>query len=374
MRQDHHLLMTKLCNLGVPGWLLKLVYAFLSDRKMFVIYNGEKSELRSMPGGGPQGTLLALILFLVLVDDIGFEDQSNNAGILATSKRNIKIFNELHLKYVDDLTLVEAINMQETLKSVPLDSRQLPDNYHSRTGHSLPLKDSRVFSQLMKTHKKAENEKMKINFRKTKAMLFNPCKSLDFFPCMNVNDKEIEVVDEIKLLGVTISSDLKWKSNTRNMVEKASKRLWIVRRLKNLGADQDSLVDVYVKQIRPVLELAVPVWQGALSQEEKIDLERIQKSACHIILGKSYTSYKNALLLLNLETLEYRRNKLSLKFALKASKHQKFRKWFIPKQKIVNTRNTATKYKPVRASHARYSNSPLGYLTDLLNSHYKKMK
>ena len=33
-RQDHTILVTKLSDMGVPGWLLKLVIAFLKDRKM----------------------------------------------------------------------------------------------------------------------------------------------------------------------------------------------------------------------------------------------------------------------------------------------------------------------------------------------------
>ena len=62
----------------------------------------------------------------------------------------------------------------------------------------------------------------------------------------------------------------------------------ILRRLKKLGAKNSDLVDVFIKQIRCILELAVPAWQGSLSQAEKLDLERVQKAACHIILGDSY--------------------------------------------------------------------------------------
>ena len=53
------------------------------------------------------------------------------------------------------------------------------------------------------------------------------------------------------------------------MVKKATKRLWLIRRLKNLGASQFDLVDMYRKQVRGVLELAVPAWQGALTLQEK---------------------------------------------------------------------------------------------------------
>ena len=72
---------------------------------------------------------------------------------------------------------------------------------------------------------------------------------------------------------------------------------------------------------------------------ERVDIERVQKSALHIVLGNGYISYDNALKISNLETLEKRRDKLSLKFALKAEKHQKFKKWFKLNQKVLNTRN-----------------------------------
>ena len=134
------------------------------------------------------------------------------------------------------------------------------------------------------------------------------------------------------------------------MILKASKSFWILRRLKKLVANQSDLVDVCVKQIRCILELAAPAWQGSLNQAEKLDLERVQKCATHIILGDSYKSYSNALNILELETLESRRYKLALKFALKAEKHTKFRKWFRIKEIRVETRQTSDKYCSVRIS------------------------
>ena len=47
---------------------------------------------------------------------------------------------------------------------------------------------------------------------------------------------------------------------------------------------------------------------GGISRSEKTDLEIIQQSACHIILGDLYSSYKGALKTLNLDSLEARRN------------------------------------------------------------------
>ena len=372
MRQDHNILVTKLSDMGVPPCLLQIVISFLSDRKMSVLYKGKKSSIRSMPGGGPQGTILALLLFLVLVNDIGFKNQENNTGDLATAKRDLKVFNEIHLKYVDDLTLAEAVDMPLQLAHKDVHERQLPDRFECRTGHFLPPMQSKVFKQLLKTQEYAELNSMRINFKKTKIIIFNPCKSKDFFPEFNLDGYQLEVMKEIKILGVTITSDLKWHSNTKNMVVKACKRLWILRRLKSLGADQEALLDIYTKQIRSILELAAPAWQGALTQSEKNDLERIQRAACHIILGSTYVSYSQSLKALNIQSLEHRRNKLSIKFAKKAEKNHKFKNWFKVNQRKANTRQVPTKYLPVRANHARYLKSPISFLTKLLNTYHSK--
>ena len=96
-RQDHSILITKLCDLGVPSWLLKIVISFLKHRTMVVRYNGQTSSGKNLPGGGPQGALLELFLFLVLINDVGFNDQTNESGEIITCKRRIKEYNELHL-------------------------------------------------------------------------------------------------------------------------------------------------------------------------------------------------------------------------------------------------------------------------------------
>ena len=366
-RQNHHILITKLCKLGLPGWLIRIVVAFLTKREMFVRYKGAQSHVKPLPGGGPQGTLLGLLLFIILINDLGFDGQANNAGEIITCRKNLKAVNELHLKYVDDLTYAESINMPEQLQYIPTTQRSLPDSYHARTGHVLPLESSRIYNQLSRTEDYARLNEMKFNYKKSKVMVFNPCHSVDFMPELALHNHQLEVVDELKLLGVVFRSDLKWSSNTEHIVKKANSRLWTLRRLKNLGASEDDLLDIYTKQVRSVLELAVPAWHNRLTQTESQDIERVQKNALHIVLDSDYLSYKNALNTVKLETLEQRRVKLSLKFARKAEKHPKFSKWFNLNEVNVNTRQSKPKYQEVKARLNRFKQSPIAYLTRLLN-------
>ena len=94
---------------------------------------------------------------------------------------------------------------------------------------------------------------------------------------------------------------MRWCDNTDYICKKGYARLWILRRLKGLGASQTELVDVYQKQVRSVLELAVPVWQPGISKFEKSQIERVQKCALYIILGEGYTHNTKALEIIDIE-------------------------------------------------------------------------
>ena len=364
-RTNHNILITKLSDMGCPGWLLKIVMAFLTNRSMVVRYKGEQSSERNLPGSCPQGTLLGLFLFLILINDAGFDNQENNTGELITCKRNIKEANEIHLKFVDDLTLGEAIDLKKQL--VFKGNRQLPDNFHSRTGHILPEENSRVCQQLHSLTNFADNNEMLINYKKTKFILFNNAKNLDFEPNFEINGQQIELVDVARLLGVIVRSDLKWCSNTEDITKKGFKRLWMLRRLKALGATQKRLVDVLVKQVRSLLEIAVPVWHSGLTVAESKDIERVQKAGLQVILGPRYKNYENALAKCGLKTLNQRRVELCTRFAKKSAKHEKHRKWFVPNLKTTITRSKQPKYCPVFSRTVRFDKSPLSYLTKLLN-------
>ena len=219
-RQDHNLLIEKLSDLDVPGWLLRIVVAFLSNRSMVVNYKGCQSSVKPLPGGGPQGTILALLLFLILINDMGFSNQMKDDAVA----KNLK---EIHLKFVDDLSIAESIDLQKILLKVPDNVRTLPDTYQDRTCHILPHTESKVYHQLQEVKRYANENSMKINLNKTQLMTFNPCKTIDFSPQFVLDDQPIMAVKEKRLLGLTIRSDLKWSSHISYMLSRAYKRLWI---------------------------------------------------------------------------------------------------------------------------------------------------
>ena len=66
------------------------------------------------------------------------------------------------------------------------------------------------------------------------------------------------------------------------------------------AADQTKQEDTVV---RSILEYAAVVWHAVLTQINTSDIERVQKAALSIILGKNYISYNHALEVLKLKPL-----------------------------------------------------------------------
>ena len=79
-RIEHNLIITILSDMGVPGWLLKIVIGFLSERDLIVRFKGGCSSRKPLPGGGPQGTRLGLFLFLILINAAGYGTLEKQMG------------------------------------------------------------------------------------------------------------------------------------------------------------------------------------------------------------------------------------------------------------------------------------------------------
>ena len=164
---------------------------------------------------------------------------------------------------------------------------------------------------------------MVLNPKKTKHMIVNFCSSYKFKTRIEVENSLVDQVNQTKLLGVIISDDMSWNENTRELVKKAYKRMIILRKLQEFKVDRKDLVKIYFQFIRSAVEQSSVVWSSSLTQSDLDSLERIQKVALRIILQNDYISYKNALIVLTLPSMEERYNKLLYNFAIKCVKNPK---------------------------------------------------
>ena len=94
---------------------------------------------------------------------------------------------------------------------------------------------------------------------------------------------DLENVESIKYLGVTITSDLRWNTHVSNVCTKANRTLGFLRR--NLySCPQEVKEAAYEGLVCPVLDYGSLVWDppGVVLQEE---LERVQKRTARFVTG-----------------------------------------------------------------------------------------
>ena len=179
---------------------MRVVKGFLTEREMKLSFKGEKCENKRMRGGGPQRTILGMFLFIVLINFVGFD--KCNTIIVATVTSNLKgrISNQtMHAKFIDDLTIAASINLNTSLQKEQDDFWVRPVSFHNITGHTLKTNMNIVQEQLTTIANYAEKNEMEINKIKSKVMIFNNAKKLDFMPLLVFNDDELEVVNSIKI-------------------------------------------------------------------------------------------------------------------------------------------------------------------------------
>ena len=225
----------------------------------------------------------------------------------------------------------------------------------------------------------AQVNEMQINRGETKVMLFNTGRLYDGMPKLTLpgmGEDYLEVVEQFKLLGVIIRSDMKWTDNTDYICQKGYQRLWMLRRLRGLGASEAQMLDVYQKQVRSFLELAVPGGSQHLHSMKQNKFRECKGVPCISYLGMTiHESYESALDTLESDNVNDRRIKLCQNFAKKSFKHPHYTNWFCESEEVlpnIETRGDGSrkinKLKPVQTRTRRYSKSPLPYLTELLNN------
>ena len=123
-----------------------------------------------------------------------------------------------------------------------------------------------------------------------------------------VIDKNLTVVQNAKILGLTISNNLTWNTRIGEIITKANKRMYFLVLLRKAGVPSSDIVNFYCTCVRPLLEYCAPMFHHAIPGYLREDLERIQKRALNVISPGH--SYCDNLARFGLKTLRSRRETL----------------------------------------------------------------
>ena len=349
-RQDATLGIQSFIKCGVRSSVIPILMSFFQGRTMTVKWNGCMSSSRDLPGGSPQGSTFGLLQYDVNSD-------SNARHI----PQNLKF------KFVDDLSTLELIN----LLMIGLSSYNIINHVASdiSVGQKFIPKENLVSQQYLNQIENWTLEnKAKLNVEKTKVMIFNFCEDYQFRTRLYVENTLLETIQETKLLGTIVTSDLTWHSNTNMLVRKSFMRMQILHKLSSFSVSQNDLKEIYILYIRSILEQNCQVWHFSLSEEDKISLERVQKVAFKVILKSRYIDYENALKVMQLKTLEERRSYLCLKFAKKCIKHPVANEMFPLNPPSEHYTRRHEKFKVQKARTSRLRDSSIPQMQRLLNA------
>ena len=125
----------------------------------------------------------------------------------------------------------------------------------------------------------------------------------------------------MKILGTIVKDNLSWDENCDLLTKKVNARMQLLRWVQSFGASLEEMTHLWILFCRSVLEQSCVVWHSSLTQDNIDDLERTQKTFAKLVLRDKYTTYKDSLIKLNLESLSERRQNLCLKFAKNGIKH-----------------------------------------------------
>ena len=127
---------------------------------------------------------------------------------------------------------------------------------------------------------------MQLNVAKCKELVIDFKKFKHHFESLVVSDKNLTVVKNAKILGLTISNNLTWNTHIGEIITKANKRMYFLVLLRKAGVPSSEFL-LYL--CKTVLEYCAPVFHHAIPSYLSEDLERIQKRALNVISpGHSY--------------------------------------------------------------------------------------
>lgn len=214
----HRGLLFKLRSIGISDNLIDWFSNYLNDRQQRVCIKGFCYSWKKVPAGVPQGSILGPTLFLIYINDL-----------VQNIDSNIRLF-------ADDTSLYVTVEN-------PLSSA------------------TQLNTDLGKIFDWGLTWLVDFNPNKTESLLITRKHSNQIHPRLEMGNTEVKEVTQHKHLGLTISKDLTWNCHINQISEKAWKRIGSLRRKKFI-LDRHTLNKLYITYIRPLLEYGNIIWDN----------------------------------------------------------------------------------------------------------------
>ena len=150
-------------------------------------------------------------------------------------------------------------------------------------------------------------------------------------------------------MGTWITSDLSWIKNTKFL----TKSIWenaIIAQSSKIYKEQE-IFKVHISNIHQSLSVSR---HSSLTEENKSDLERVQKAAVKVIMRNDYVDYTTSLKELYITNLVQRREKLIKNMATKITNNEKVKNMFPLRTELRSMKRRHTeKYESIKENTDR---------------------
>ena len=103
------------------------------------------------------------------------------------------------------------------------------------------------------------------------------------YPDVIINNSHVEIVDDFKLLGITVNKHLKWNTHIENTAIKVSKYIGVLNPTKTYTTSKNTL---YNTLILPHFNYGLILWG-----HDNTRLHKLQKRALRTITNSRYNSH-----------------------------------------------------------------------------------
>ena len=259
----------KLSSLGIRASLIPVIISYMSNRRMIVKYRGVESKPKNLIGGGPQGTLLGGLEYIIASQDCATDT----------------VTEENRWKYYDDLWILEFLILSDLLVHfIPTD--HIPSDIAIDQLY-LPPDKFKMQEHLDNVSRWTSENLMMLNEKKSNYIVFSRSKS-EFQTRLQLNGITLQRQSIVRILGIWLQEDLKWDANVKQICKKSYSRMHILSKLKYAGIKNGDLIDIYKLFIRSIPEYCSAVFHSSLTQQQVKKIEAIQSTSLKIILETDY--------------------------------------------------------------------------------------
>ena len=258
--------------MGIKGKLGRWIHEFLKDRRQSVRVQGINSDESDVISSVPQGTVLAPLLFIIVLSDIDKDITGSKI-----------------ISFADDTKISKDINNEDDLAILQ--------------------------SDVNKVCKWAIDNNMTFNTEKFQLLRYGKKENLKKTQYVLNHGHNIQEQEQAKDLGIVMNKNANFSAQIEISTNKAKRTMGLIFRTFQ-RRDKELMLPLLKTLIIPILEYC-SVLTAPYKQEEISRIEGIQRHFTSKIEGLNHATYHERLQILNLYSLERRRERYMIIYAWK---------------------------------------------------------